>query len=439
MPVRGHEGPHGAACRGCRRSSSPPPFTRQAEVDQSVTQNMNEAQLRAHIAGLQPSLNDLQAAQQSGESSTQANPAETQRQEDPSYQSRVEDLASRLSAGNRVQSQAVAAGSQWTGPNISDLRSNADVTQVADRLLELVLQRAPSLQQHASAQPQPTHGGVRFSLPGQNSGVLPPGGVPGQTHGAGNLQQTGAGHQQQQHVTQGGSGQHMPIPGVYQNATMLNTIGNTKLYHEHYPHLYVNDSSITQANINMPLYILGYLRFLMSVVQGKQTISADEFEFRMQNLVNIVQVSVTNSSRTDYNDQSWAIAREYGNRVLKDLEEGNKSWSSMGLGMQTDAYIFSKDSIKVSSFKANTKLSQLGQPSRVKQTCKNFNTVANEGQSCSWELANPGKRCNRIHACNYCLNTFNKTRDHRSMDCESKKKGNPEDNDPFRNKGSDQE
>ena len=108
----------------------------------------------------------------------------------------------------------------------------------------------------------------------------------------------------------------------------------------------------------------------------------------------------------------------------------------MGLGMQTDAYIFSKDSIKASS----KNIPKPNQPNKTQQqTCKNFNTATNDGQSCAWEISNPGKRCNRLHACNYCLNTFNKTRDHRALDCEAKKKGSSKDQEPFRNKGSDQE
>ena len=85
----------------------------------------------------------------------------------------------------------------------------------------------------------------------------------------------------------------------------------------------------------------------MSAVQGKHSIPSDEFKFRLQHLVNILQIVTTNSSSTNYNDQNWAIAREYSNHVFKDLEEGIKTWKSMGLSIQTDAYIFSKDAIKI--------------------------------------------------------------------------------------------
>ena len=62
----------------------------------------------------------------------------------------------------------------------------------------------------------------------------------------------------------------------------------------------------------IPHYILGYLCFLESVVQGKQSVSAEEFELILKSLINVVQVKVTNSPHSDYNDQTWAAAREYG-------------------------------------------------------------------------------------------------------------------------------
>lgn len=149
-----------------------------------------------------------------------------------------------------------------------------------------------------------------------------------------------------------------------------------------------------------------------------------------------MQVVVTNSPTTDYNNQTWAIAREYGNRIFKDLEEGQKTWGSMGLGMQTDSYIFAKNSIS-SANENNPKPTQpTNRLNTQKQTCRSFNTTPNEGQPCTWEVANPGKCCNQFHACSYCLATFNKSRDHRELDCEAKKKGNSEDQRPFHPKGS---
>ena len=229
---------------------------------------------------------------------------------------------------------------------------------------------------------------------------------------------------------------HMPLPGSYQNTTNpMFKVGNTKIYNEHYPHLYLSESSATQANINLPHFVLGYLRYLMSGIQGKQSISPEEFQFRLQHLINTMQVTVTNSSpTTDFMDHSWAIAREYSNRVFKDLEEGHKSWGTMGLAMQTDAYIFSKDSVKPPQAKPKPAPGQAAK----KQICRNFNTVPNEGQACTWEVSNPGKRCFRLHSCSYCYDNFNKTREHRDLNCEAKKKGATGENDPFRGKGSDE-
>ena len=231
----------------------------------------------------------------------------------------------------------------------------------------------------------------------------------------------------------------MPLPGIQQNSAIINTIGNTKLYNEHYPHLYLTQSSHSKAidanNTNMPNFILGYIKFMLSVVQGKQaSMSAEEFEARLQNLHNILQVVVTNSTNTEYNDRTWSIAREYSNRIMKDLEEGSKSWKSMGPGMQTDAYIFSKDAINAAA-KLAPKTPKA--PGPQKSTCYNYNTVSNEDQKCAFEVANPGKRCNRTHSCSHCLLSLNKFFNHRAMDCERKKRNGDDVPDPFQNGGSD--
>ena len=68
--------------------------------------------------------------------------------------------------------------------------------------------------------------------------------------------------------------------------------------------------------------------YLLSGVQGKQSLSNEEFQ-----LINIMQVIVTNSSNSEYNDHSWAIAREYNNRVITDLDDAHKTWPSMGFCM----------------------------------------------------------------------------------------------------------
>ena len=72
----------------------------------------------------------------------------------------------------------------------------------------------------------------------------------------------------------------------------------------------------------------------------------------------MLQIVTTNSSRTNYNDQNWAIAREYSNHIFKDLEEGVKTWKTIGLSIQTDAYIFSKDAIQSSSDNLSPKTNQ---------------------------------------------------------------------------------
>ena len=461
--VKGHPGPHGNSCGVVLETTIDEEGLDWSGLDEVDFNEMSPEQLRAHIQGLQTSLSSLQAAQKTTTQVNSQNPSvspvvqheETQPNQ-PSHPNgldrRVEDLASQLVAGNRLQETPAAPAGNWTGSTIRDLRSDRNVTSLADQLLNLVIERAPFLQ------PQPSVGlpagpPVSHPAPGGQPGILPaaaaregihaghPGGFAqvgqaqaGLPGGYAQLGQTHAGLPGG--FPQQAQAQYFQLPGIYQTTTNpFVKVGNTKLYNEHYPHLYSSESSITQSNINLPHFVLGYLRYLMSGIEGKQNISPEDFKVRLQHLINTMQVAITNSNgSTDYNDYSWAIAREYSNRVFRDLEEGHKAWSTIGVGMQTDAYIFSKDSVKPPQAKPKT---GAGQPSKSKPLCRNFNTVSNEGRLCSWEVSNPGKRCYRLHNCSYCFETFNNAREHRDMECEYKK-GVATEKDPFCSKGSEE-
>ena len=394
----------------------------QTGPDSVPVDEMTPAQLRAHITGLSTTLAQMQASPETPESSSRDS---TPSNVPPGGETdaRAEELAARLAAENRISQPS--AQNMWSGTNITQLRQDQSLTGLADQLLARIMERAPFLQQN--------HPGGAQQLGGSQH-------IPGGGQQLGGFQNPvgAAAHLPGQFLPPAGDHRHMPLPGIQQNTAIINTIGNTKLYNEHYPHLYLTPSSHTKAmdsnTINMPNYVLGYIKFLLSVVQGKQAaMSADEFEARLQNLHNILQVVVTNSSNSEYNDRTWSIAREYSNRIMKDLEEGSKNWKSMGPGMQTDAYIFSKDAINAASKEAPkpTKSSQ-------KSTCYSYNNVSNEDQKCAFEVANPGKRCHKTHACSHCLYSINKFHNHRAMECEKKKRGGNDVPDPFQNGGSDQ-
>ena len=162
--------------------------------------------------------------------------------------------------------------------------------------------------------------------------------------------------------------------------------------------------------------------------------SPHEFKSRLQHLINTMQCVALNSSLTDHNDKSWEIGREYHNRVNADIQDGIKSWSSLSASLQADCYVFARDWVSVKpegkSDKPAARKEQKDQKS-VQSTCRDYNTKSNEGELCSWEVENTGKRCNRLHVCSSCIKS-GANRTHRAMDCSSagKNKG------PFTPQGS---
>ena len=89
------------------------------------------------------------------------------------------------------------------------------------------MQRAPFLQQTQAGVPQQ-------QLPATGSFQLP--GINGQ---AAQQEAVGGTQQQDSWGSELPTGQvpHIPLPGLRQNVTILNNVGNTKLYLEHYPHV----------------------------------------------------------------------------------------------------------------------------------------------------------------------------------------------------------
>lgn len=184
-PVKDHDAPYGSRCR--------------VWGEQALYDAMTPELLRAQIAGLQSSLDSLQ------KQAAHDNPHKEQPgQEDPASSppldgkaQGLEDLASNLAAANRTQPTNSNGAGNWSGHNITDLRSNGNVSTLAEQLLGMVLQRAPFLQQMVTGQSQPQAN--LFPFPQQTTGGQLPAWGTGRTDGAGAnpVHHGAAGHQTQ--------------------------------------------------------------------------------------------------------------------------------------------------------------------------------------------------------------------------------------------------
>lgn len=300
-------------------------------------------------------------------------------------------LAEELMKKNKVSEETTAQDNLYQGPKMPDLRRDAVTTSMADQIMEQILARNPWLNPRGQV-----FGGAQSSEQGQDLG---------------------------RNITN----------CVKNNGSIM---GNTKVCTEPQPHLYLSHSStsymgkVTEKNINLPCFALGYLNYLIAVCDGRQNkISSSEFMARMHGLANILEIVVTNSSSTDHQSTAWQIARDYSNRVFTDVEQGKKTWESMSSSLQTESYILAKDHLEVSLRSSKAAKPQYDNswgkdPKKVDKkslsvACHNYNSVQNEGNVCAWELSNPGMRCNRLHVCSHCFSKGTQ-KCHRALECKSK-------------------
>ena len=205
---------------------------------------------------------------------------------------------------------------------------------MADRFLEEIFQRAPFLNPRGSGTP----GGsvppfMRGSSTASGTSVLPP--------PRGGSRTSFQPFQQDQAPS--------VVPG--RNSTSFNNVLNLTC-RQFYPHIYASENTISYAdkinqnNVNLPNFIYGYSKHLLSILQGRvNNITPVELTSRVQNLVNIMNVVVTNSTLSDFNEPAWQIGREYANQVNRDIEEGVKSWSNFNPNIAADCYMFAKDHV----------------------------------------------------------------------------------------------
>ena len=57
--------------------------------------------------------------------------------------------------------------------------------------------------------------------------------------------------------------------------------------------------------------------------------SQAEYLARLQHLCNVFEMTCLGSSLADFDHYSWRVAKEYDSRIVKDIEMGYKSWTSL--------------------------------------------------------------------------------------------------------------
>ena len=189
---------------------------------------------------------------------------------------------------------------------------------------------------------------------------------------------------------------------------------------------YINQ--LKPSNLNLSLFAYGSIKHLLYLSNGTlPAVSKEEFNARLQHLLNVLDLTCLDSSLAEFDSFSWKIARSYDEKILKDLEEGYKSWSSLDKSIDSSAWNYAVRMVPESRSNKGQGSKSQGSSQNSSQSsqkmCTTYNTFR-KGESCSYKYNNPGKVCVYVHHCSACNKRGFPNRRHKAFNCRDEAKLN---------------
>ena len=174
----------------------------------------------------------------------------------------------------------------------------------------------------------------------------------------------------------------------------------------------------------MSLYAYGSVRHLLLLSNGTLSqVSKEEFNGRLQHLLNVLDITCLDSSLSEFDSASWRVARSYSDKILKDIELGYKSWLTLDKCIDSSAWNYAQKMVPEQSKKSNAKNSNQNSNNSSQKMCTTFNTFR-RGDSCAFEFNNPGENCIYLHHCSACNKRGYPNRKHKAFNCREEAKLN---------------
>ena len=360
---------------------------------------------------------------------------------------------------NTVPPPTTQSSGGYTGPTMPDLRKDAALNLVTQQVLSALEQRIPQIREHfAVAPPQPfanlgtpaitvgatlttttTVTSVLSSRPA--SSILPSLSLPsanlGSTHPAYQALLSGPGT-----AVQPGT---LPCTEDVMDAAQimqLCTVSNRKQLR---PHEFVRlgrfsyASKITDKNITVPLFVMGYLQYVVALLKGvapKQ--SETEVVDRLINLMTIMEITANNSTLEDFKSPGWSIGLEYAGRIFHDIEYGRIKWEDLSEGLQPNTFLYAKDTVDMQQGKGvrdNRGDQPRGKGARGRggrgggrgggrsesfqegnKVCQSYNGFWT-GSGCAYEYNN-NRKCGYEHYCSSCYEKSGTKEGHKAYYCQ---------------------
>ena len=183
---------------------------------------------------------------------------------------------------------------------------------------------------------------------------------------------------------------------------------------------------ITSEQLNPVIWSWAYIADLLAARSGQApNLETGELEARLQHFLNVMEVTLQTSGKTDYMGDSWKVGRLYHTKVQAKVDQGSTSWCKM-VDRWEDA------TLPHELMAAQQELAPRQNRTRNKETdrqterprdgdgkvprCGSWNIWETKG-TCEWESKNPGEKCNRLHECTYCKTKKFKPVTHQRLFC----------------------
>ena len=379
----------------------------------------------------------------------------------PSQSSLLSDVETHIQL-NTVPPPSSQPKGGYSGPLMTDLRKDENVTQVAQQVLAMLEQNIPQIRQHFAPLP-----GIASVDSGTNSSsslvtstsvttalqsrpftsVLPPqppDAVLRSAHPAYNALLTGM----------QGAGQTSPavVPGASTDsldaATIMQlcTVSNRKQLR---PHEFARlgrlsyASKITDKNITVPLFVMGYLQHVVALLRGIVPTETDtEVVDRLINLMTIMEITANNSTLEDFKSPGWSIGLEYAGRIFHDIEYGRVKWEDLSEGLQPNTFLYAKDTVEMQlgrggrGNRGDQQVVRGGGGGRGrggagrggggrsdfegKKVCQTYNSFWT-GSGCGYEYQN-NRKCGYEHFCSTCFEKSGSKENHKAYYCQAESK-----------------
>ena len=175
-------------------------------------------------------------------------------------------------------------------------------------------------------------------------------------------------------------------------------------------------SQLKPSNLNLSLFAYGSIKHLLLLSNGTlPAVSKDEFNSRLQHLLNVLDITCLVSSLNEFDSFSWKIAKCYDEKILSDLEQGYKRWSTLDKCIDSTAWNYAQRMVPAESKPTKNQRNQNSNQTNQKM-CTTYNTFR-RGESCAFEFNNPNENCVYLHQCSACNKRGFPNRRHKAFNC----------------------